>query len=63
MITVFGSRFKDSKNITCKFGETLTRGKYIDANKIKCISPPADRPGYVPLSIAYEGEKYSSESV
>ena len=35
----------------------------MDSNRIKCISPPRDMPGYVSLTISYEGERYSSESV
>jgi hypothetical protein len=62
-VQVFGNRFKESKNISCKFGDISTRGTFIDTNKIKCVSPPVERPGYVPLTIAYEGEKYTSETV
>jgi len=62
-VTVFGNRFKDSKNITCKFGEKLTRGTFLDTNRILCVSPAVERPGYVPLTISYEGERYSSETV
>lgn len=60
---MFGNRFKDSKNITCKFGEKLVRGTFLDTNRILCISPAVERPGYVPLTISYEGERYSSETV
>lgn len=62
-MTVFGSRFKESKNISCRFGENYTRGTFIDTNKIRCVSPAVEKPGYVPLSVAYEGEKYSSDTV
>ncbi len=62
-VTVFGNRFKDSKNITCKFGEKLVRGTFLDTNRILCVSPAVERPGYVPLTISYEGERYSSETV
>jgi hypothetical protein len=41
----------------------VTRGTFIDESKIKCVSPPADNPGYVNLIISYEGDKYDSESV
>lgn len=60
---VFGNKFKDSKNITCKFGEKVTKGTFINENKIECVSPPVERPGYVPLTVSYEGERYSSETV
>jgi hypothetical protein len=41
----------------------MTRGTIIDSNRISCISPTVERPGYVPLTIAYEGEKYTSETL
>ena len=63
VVIVYGNKFKDSKNITCKFNHTITKGTFIDQNKIRCVSPPTDRPGYVPLTISYEGERYSSETV
>lgn len=35
----------------------------MDQSRISCVSPPTDKPGYVPLTISYEGERYSSETV
>jgi hypothetical protein len=60
---VFGTGFKSNKNITCTFGNQTTVGKYIDESKLKCWSPATDTPGFVPLSVAYEGDKYSSTAV
>ena len=62
-VLVFGNKFKEQKNITCKFGAKLVKGIYIDSNRITCIAPSVERAGYVPLTISYEGEKYSSETV
>ena len=62
-VLVFGNKFQDHKNITCKFGTKITRGIYVDSNRITCVSPPVERAGYVPLTIQYEGEKYSSDTV
>jgi IPT/TIG domain len=62
-VVVFGAKFQQGKNITCKFGAKTTRGTYIDSNRISCVSPPVERAGYVPLSIAYEGEKYDSDTI
>lgn len=38
-VIIFGNKFKESKNITCKFGEKFTRGTYLDGNRIGCVSP------------------------
>jgi hypothetical protein len=62
-VVIFGAKFQQGKNITCKFGAKTTRGVFIDSNRISCVSPPVERAGYVPLSIAYEGEKYDSETI
>lgn len=58
MIAV-GSNFRDTKNISCKFNETVVPGKFISSSEIECFSPPVDHPGYVPLAVALEGELYS----
>ena len=62
-VTVYGDRFKPSKNVNCKFGDKLTKGTFLDQNRILCVSPQVERAGYVPLTISYEGERYSSEQV
>lgn len=62
-VIIFGSKFQQGKNITCKFGAKTTRGVFIDTNRISCLSPPVERAGFVPLSIAYEGEKYDSDTI
>ena len=62
-VIVFGTKFKDSKNITCRFGNQPVHGTWLDSSRIQCVSPPTDKPGYVPLTISYEGERYSSETV
>ncbi len=62
-VIVLGNKFKEGKNITCRFGNKIVRGKFLTSTKIECISPKAEHPGYVPLTISYEGERYSSETV
>lgn len=37
--------------------------QYISKNQLKCISPPADQAGPVPLSVSYEGEHETSETM
>lgn len=59
-VVVLGNTFKNTKNITCKFGDKTVKGSFLDTNKILCVSPPVSKPGYVPLTVAYEGEQYSS---
>lgn len=54
-----GSNFRDTKNISCKFNETVVKGKYLSTSEVECISPPTDVAGYVPLSISMEMDMYS----
>lgn len=54
-----GSNFRDTKNITCKFNETVVRGKFLSTSEIECYSPPSEHPGFVPLSVALELEMFS----
>lgn len=62
-IIVYGNKFQSGKNITCKFGDKATRGKLFDSSRIICVAPPVERAGFVPLTIQYDGEKYSSETI
>lgn len=58
LVTVTGSNFKDSKDITCKFGSKVVPGKFINVNEIQCVSPPVDNPGLVDLSVSLESDHY-----
>lgn len=59
-VVLIGSNFRDTGNITCKFDETVIQGIYVSETEIDCISPPHDKPGFVPLSVSLEREMYSS---
>jgi len=58
-VIAIGSNFRETKNITCKFNETVVPGKFLSTSEIECFSPPADHPGYVPLSVSIEADMYS----
>jgi hypothetical protein len=58
-IVAVGSNFRETNNITCKFNETVVSAKYISTSEVECYSPPANQPGYVPLSVSMEMEMYS----
>ena len=59
-VIVVGSNFRDTKNITCKFNETVVTGTFLSTSEIECISPPNLIPGFVPISIAMELDMYST---
>jgi hypothetical protein len=62
-VTIYGDDFKERKKIRCNFGNKWTRGKWMAKNKVKCTSPPVDQPGFVPLTISYDGEHDTSQAV
>lgn len=41
-VIAIGSNFRDTGNITCKFNETVVKGKFLSSSEIECMSPPAD---------------------
>lgn len=59
-VKAIGTNFRDTGNITVKFNETVVNGTYISRSEIECISPPMEKPGYVPLSVSLELDMYSS---
>lgn len=58
-VIAVGANFRDTKNITCKFNETVVPGNYLSASEIECVAPPNDQAGFVAFSIAMELEMYS----
>ena len=62
-VMVIGSNFNDTGEIKCMFGNKIVDGTFVDYNHIKCISPPVENPGEVPLTVALEGNKFSTQSV
>ena len=55
-----GSNFRDTGHILCKFANKVVPGHFVSQSRIRCVSPPVDKPGYVPLSVAMEPELFSS---
>lgn len=62
-VLVIGSNFNDTGEIQCMFGNKIVDGTFIDYNHIKCVSPPVENPGEVPLTVSLEGDKFSTQSV
>ncbi|CAI2384727.1 unnamed protein product [Moneuplotes crassus] len=59
-ITLFGSNFKEGVPFKCKFGDHISQGQYISSNKVSCISPPNGRSEFIPLSVAFDQDEWSS---
>jgi hypothetical protein len=62
-VLAVGSDFKLGKKPLCKFGTQTVRGKMLTTTLIECLSPPVESPRVVPLSILYEDDAMSFESV
>eukprot|EP00824_Muranothrix_gubernata_P008912 TRINITY_DN2148_c0_g1_i1.p1 TRINITY_DN2148_c0_g1~~TRINITY_DN2148_c0_g1_i1.p1 ORF type:complete len:1639 (+),score=352.12 TRINITY_DN2148_c0_g1_i1:139-5055(+) len=63
-VYIIGSNFNNTGKIKCKFGSIVVPGTFINVNNILCVSPPAEKPGYVPLQLSmYEDEFSSGENV
>lgn len=58
-MTFIGSNFRNTGNITAKFGEKTVPGKYLSTSEVEAYSPATDKPGYVPLSVSMEQDMYS----
>jgi hypothetical protein len=61
-VTVVGTNFTNTGNITCKFGKKEVPGRYKSSSEIICVSPPSEnlQPGFVDLSISMYKGLYSS---
>lgn len=48
-VIAVGSNFRPTKNITCRFNETVVPGKYLSSSEIECFAPVNDKAGFVPF--------------
>ncbi|CAM9097538.1 unnamed protein product, partial [Hapterophycus canaliculatus] len=44
---ITGSQFRQSSNLTCRFGETAVPGLYLSSNQVECWTPPMESIGAV----------------
>ena len=61
IVHVFGSNFRDTKDLKCKFGTISVPAKFISTNEILCVSPKTDHAGLVPFQIAVQEDEFTSD--
>ena len=59
-VLVSGTNFQNTGQIRCSFAGIETPGKFISVSEVECISPPADKPGYVDLRLAFVENMWST---
>ena len=59
-VRIVGSNFQDTGEIKCDFGWDIVNATYISDSEIDCVSPVADKAGYVKLRIALRKNLWSS---
>lgn len=45
LVTVIGSQFRHTSNLTCRFGDTAVPGLFVSSNQIECWTPPLEKTG------------------
>ena len=45
LVTVTGSQFRHTSNVTCRFGDTVVPGLYVTSNQMECWTPPMEKTG------------------
>ena len=58
-VTITGTGFVDVPSLSCRFGGTVVKAKYISRNMIECRSPPAGEVGKVDLDISLNGVDFA----
>ena len=59
-VTVIGTNFNKTGNITCRFGTKTVPGEWRSSSEIRCTAPQYPQPGPVELSISFLKGLYSS---
>ncbi|MCQ2816881.1 MAG: IPT/TIG domain-containing protein [archaeon] len=59
VVNVTGTNFPNTGTVICKFANEDTVGKYVDDSHVNCTSPPIQKPGKVPLKVAFRENEFS----
>lgn len=65
LVTITGTQFRNSSNVTCRFGDTTVPGIYLSSNQMECWTPPMERMGTAvkvevsPLKPALAPDRYN----
>lgn len=59
-VIVYGSGFRDSDDLACRFGLHVVKAEYLRANAIACVAPPQTRLSVVLVSVTLNGQDYTS---
>ena len=62
-VTLIGTNFKENTTIICKFGNQAVEGKYLTKHKISWLSPPHPKAEFVPISVSFEQDLWSSGQI
>lgn len=59
-VIVYGSGFRDSEDLACRFGLHVVKAEYLRADTIACVAPPQTRLSVVHVSVTLNGQDYTS---
>lgn len=59
-VIVYGSGFRDSEDLACRFGLHVVKAEYLRSDTIACVSPPQTRLSVVHVSVTLNGQDYTS---
>ena len=59
-VIVNGNNFNNTSNIKCKFGSKVVPGTFLSTYNVSCLTPFADNPGPVDLSISLGDDNFGN---
>ena len=63
IIKIQGKNMKFSRNVICKFGNLISKGKYINGNTVICFVPKSKKPGKFRISISVQKGIFSGGNI
>ena len=65
LLTVNGANFVFSEDLSCRFGNVISKALFVNSSQVKCKTPPQRNfnDSRVPLSIIYDDYAESSETI
>lgn len=62
LVSIWGTNFKPSRNLRCRFGNEPVRASYINSTLIKCVTPPQS-PGTALVGVSINAQDFVEADV
>jgi len=63
ILTIYGSSMLDTEKLECQIGNHRVAARWVSSSQIEIVTPPAEGPGRVNVSISVNGQDFTSQAL